>query len=190
MTVPTGETVFIAGSIAISRLHPLVCDRIVRAVDRDMAVVVGDADGADTAIQRVLAARQAASVTVYCSGDRPRNNVGDWPVEHVYPDAPAGTRRWFTAKDIAMAGAADYGLMIWDSRSTGTLSNVIELLGAGKKSVVFVNKHKEFITISDLVGLERLIGVMSDTARGKAERKIHLAERISALRHQQGAFAL
>ena len=52
--MPTSGTVFIAGSIAISRLHPVVCDRIGNAVDRDMAVVVGDADGADTAIQRVL----------------------------------------------------------------------------------------------------------------------------------------
>jgi hypothetical protein len=187
VTVPTSGTVFIAGSIAISRLHPVVCDRITNAVDRDMAVVVGDADGADTAIQRVLADLQTASVTVYCSGDKPRNNIGDWPVEHIYPDAPSGTRRWFTAKDLAMAEAADYGLMIWDSRSTGTLSNVIELLGANKKSVVFVNKNKEFVRVSDLDGLDRLIAMMSATARDKAEQKIRLTNKISALRHQQGA---
>ena len=185
--MPTSGTVFIAGSIAISRLHPVVCDRITNAVDRDMAVVVGDADGADTAIQRVLADLQTASVTVYCSGDKPRNNIGDWPVEHIYPDAPSGTRRWFTAKDLAMAEAADYGLMIWDSRSTGTLSNVIELLGANKKSVVFVNKNKEFVRVSDLDGLDRLIAMMSATARDRAEQKIRLTNKISALRHQQGA---
>ena len=43
-----------------------------------------------------------------------------------------------------MAEAADYGLMIWDAKSTGTLSNVIELLSRKKKSLVFVNKEKEF----------------------------------------------
>jgi hypothetical protein len=190
ITVPTSGTVFIAGSIAISRLHPIVCDRIGNAVDRNMAVVVGDADGADTAIQRVLADRQAGSVTVYCSGDSPRNNVGNWPVEHIYPDAPSGTRRWFTAKDIAMAEAADYGLMIWDSRSTGTLSNIIELLGANKTSVVFVNKAKEFIKVADIDGLERLISMMSMTAKDKAEQKMHLTDKVRALRHRQGALAL
>jgi len=188
--VPTSGTVFIAGSIAISRLHPVVCDRIGNAVDRDMAVVVGDADGADTAIQRVLLDRQARAVTVYCSGDRPRNNVGDWPVEHIYPDAPPGTRRWFTAKDIAMAEAADYGLMIWDTRSTGTLSNVIELLSAGKKSVVFVNKAKEFMKVADVEGLNRLIDLMSVTARDKAEQKMRLSDKVGALRHRQGALSL
>ncbi len=183
------QTVFIAGSIAISRLQPAVCERIASVIERDMAVIVGDADGADTAIQRVLADHEARSVTVYCSGDEPRNNVGGWPVENIYPDAPPGTRRWFTAKDIAMAEAADYGLMIWDSRSTGTLTNVIELLGQTKTSVVFVNKASEFLTISDLDGLDRLVAVMSMSAREKAEQKMRLSERIGALRHRQGALA-
>lgn len=188
--MPTSGTIFIAGSIAISRLHAIVRDRIVGAVDRDMAVVVGDADGADTAIQRVLFERRAESVTVYCSGDQPRNNIGNWPVEHIYPDAPAGTRRWFTAKDLAMADAADYGLMIWDTRSTGTLSNVIELLSADKKSVIFVNKAKEFVKVVDVDGLERLIGMMSVTARDKAEQKMRLSDKVHALRHRQGALSL
>jgi hypothetical protein len=190
MTMPKRETVFIAGSIAISRLHPAICERIGKAVERDLAIVVGDADGADTAIQRVLADRGARAVTVFCSGDTPRNNVGEWPLEHIYPDAPSGTRRWFTAKDIAMAEAADYGLMIWDSRSTGTLSNVIELLGQDKTSVVFVNKNKEFVKVADIDGLERLVDMMSATAREKAEQKMRLTERMAALRHRQGALAL
>ncbi len=184
------QTVFIAGSIAISRLQPAVCERIASVVERDMAVIVGDADGADTAIQRVLADHEARSVTVYCSGDEPRNNVGGWPVENIYPDAPPGTRRWFTAKDVAMAEAADYGLMIWDSRSTGTLSNVIELLGQDKTSVVFVNKNKEFVKVADIDSLERLVDMMSATAREKAEQKMRLTERMAALRHRQGALAL
>ncbi len=38
-----------------------------------------------------------------------------------------------------MARNSDYGLMIWDCKSTGTLSNVIELLRDRKKTVVFAN---------------------------------------------------
>jgi hypothetical protein len=183
-------TVFIAGSIAISRLHPLVEARIEKAVHGDCDIVVGDADGADASIQHSLKNYGARRVTVYCSGDTPRNNVGNWRVESVHPSATPGTRAWFTAKDLEMANTADYGLMIWDSRSTGTLSNVIELLAGGKKSVIFVNKMKAFASVSDVDGLERLIAVMSPTARGKADEKMLLEKRVAALRNEQLAMPL
>ena len=40
-------TVFIAGSIAIKRLHDKVRQRIAKAVTGGLSVVVGDAGGAD-----------------------------------------------------------------------------------------------------------------------------------------------
>jgi hypothetical protein len=179
------ETVFIAGSIAISRLDPRVKERISKAVDAGLSIAVGDADGADTSIQQHLASINAEHVTVYCSGDRPRNNVGDWAVEHVYPDAAPGTRGYYTAKDVKMAEAADYGLMIWDAKSTGTLSNVLELLKARKKSVVFVNKAKAFVTVCDGASLERLLENMSDVAKTKADKKIGLASKLASLNPTQ-----
>ena len=183
--VKVRETVFMAGSIAISRLDPCVKDRIASAVAAGLAVAVGDADGADTAIQQHLADLGAEHVTVYCSGDRPRHNLGDWAVEHVYPDTAPGTRAYFTAKDLVMAATADYGLMIWDAKSTGTLRNVIELLKAKKKAVVFVNKAKAFVTVADGQTLERLLENMPDVSRAKAERMLGLAARVVALGHGQ-----
>ena len=47
-------TVFIAGSIAIKRLHDKVRQRIAKAVTGGLSVVVGDADGADTAITQMI----------------------------------------------------------------------------------------------------------------------------------------
>lgn len=184
------HTIFIAGSIAISRLHPLVKERIGSVVRKGMAVVVGDADGADRSIQEELAALGARQVTVFCSADTPRNNVSDWPVHGVETAAKPGTRRFFTAKDVAMAEMADYGLMIWDAKSTGTLSNVIELLKRGRTSVVFVNKLKEFITVSDVATLRRLIGMMSAHAVQKAEEKIGLSRTVLELEHDQLDLAL
>lgn len=178
-------TVFIAGSISISRLHEKVADRINKIVSSDFNVVVGDADGADTSIQECLQRYRAGKVTVYCTGDSPRNNVAEWPVHRVVSKAKAGTRAYFTAKDLEMARDSDYGLMIWDCKSTGTLSNVIELLREKKKSVVFVNKNKDFVTISDKDGLERLLAFMSDHARAKAEEKIGLAAKIASIAHEQ-----
>ncbi|MEI4920515.1 XRE family transcriptional regulator, partial [Klebsiella pneumoniae] len=85
-------TVFIAGSISISRLHEKVQGRILKIVSSDLNVVVGDADGADTSIQECLRACHASKVTVYCTGEAPRNNIADWPVHRVQSKARAGTR--------------------------------------------------------------------------------------------------
>ena len=84
-----------------------------------------------------------------------------------------------------MAEAADYGLMIWDAKSTSTLSNVIELLSRKKKSLVFVNKEKEFKVVGDVNQLKELITFMSDHAQQKANEKIKLFDRISSLKHDQ-----
>lgn len=181
-------TVFIAGSINIKNLDRKVKDRIDKVVDQKLDIVVGDADGADTSIQSHLFSKGAGQVTVYCSGATPRNNVGDWPQTNVEPEFTPGTRAFFTAKDIEMAKVADYGLMVWDAKSTGTLSNVIELLNRKKKSVVFVNKEKDFKTVGDIEQLMDLVACMSDHAKRKAEEKIRLSEKISALR-QTSMFA-
>jgi predicted XRE-type DNA-binding protein len=174
-------TVFIAGSISISRLHEKVQERINKIVSSDLNVVVGDADGADTSIQQCLHDYRATKVTVYCTGDTPRNNVADWPVHRVHSKARAGSRAFFTAKDLEMARSSDYGLMIWDCKSTGTLSNVIELLREKKKSVVFVNKDKDFVTIADKAGLDHLLRFMSEHARKKAEEKIGLSAKLAEM---------
>ncbi|MBI5130388.1 MAG: hypothetical protein HZA66_13175 [Rhodopseudomonas palustris] len=183
-------TVFIAGSISISRLDAKVKQRIATIAASDLDVVVGDADGADTSIQSCLAEHGAQRVTVYCSGDQPRNNLGGWVVRSVHPTAAPGSRAFFTAKDLEMARVSDVGLMIWDSKSTGTLSNVIELLDRGKKSVVFVNKMKDFVTVGDVAGLELLLTKMSNQARAKAEDKVGLDARLQDLSQKQLSLAI
>jgi hypothetical protein len=178
-------TIFMAGSISISQLHDKVRRRIANIAASDFDVVVGDANGADTSIQNCLSDNGAKRVTVYCSGDQPRNNIAEWPVMKVHPNAAPGSRAFFTAKDLEMAHASDFGLMIWDSKSTGTLSNVLELLGGDKKSVVFVNKIKDFVTVSDVSGLQHLLSMMSDHARAKASDKIDLSIRLQKLSQKQ-----
>lgn len=84
-----------------------------------------------------------------------------------------------------MAEMADIGLMIWDTKSTGTLNNVIELLVRKKKSVVFVNKAKVFKNITTVEQLEELLSYMSEHAKQKANEKIRLFDRIDSLKHEQ-----
>ncbi|QCP48458.1 hypothetical protein FAZ95_04200 [Trinickia violacea] len=178
--------IFIAGSISIKHLDPKVRERIDNIIEADHTVIVGDADGADSSIQAYLFKKGASLTVVYCSGDKPRNNIGHWPVKCVQTKhAAPGSRTFFTAKDIEMAKAADFGLMIWDAKSTGTLRNVIELLRQKKKSVVFVNKAKQFQTVGDVAQLENLVGFMSEPAMRKADEKIRLHDKINELRHEQ-----
>lgn len=177
-------TVFIAGSINIKNLDPKVKERINNIVASDFEVVVGDAGGADTSIQEYLLSLERSRTTVFCSST-PRNNLGQWPARTVDSQHSKGSRAFFTEKDVVMAEAADYGLMIWDAKSTGTLSNVIELLSRKKKSLVFVNKEKEFKVVGDVNQLEELITFVSDHAKQKANEKIKLFDRISSLKHDQ-----
>ena len=81
-----------------------------------------------------------------------------------------------------MAAVSDYGLMVWDAQSTGTLSNVLELLARGKKSVAFLTADWEFAVVGNVQTLNTLIQRMPEEARSKANRKIKLSERISELK--------
>ena len=109
-------TVFIAGSINIKNLDPKVKERINNIVASDFEVVVGDAGGADSSIQEYLLSLEASRTTVFCSGPVPRNNLGQWPARTVASKHSKGSRAFFTEKDLVMAEAADYGLMIWDAK--------------------------------------------------------------------------
>lgn len=178
-------TVFIAGSINIKHLDPKVQERINNIVASEFDIVVGDAGGADSSIQAYLLSLELSKTTIYCSGTSPRNNLGRWPAKTVETRHAVGSRAFFTAKDVVMAEAADFGLMIWDAKSTGTLSNVIELLARKKKTVVFVNKEKSFRVVGNVTQLEELIAVMTDDARQKADAKIKLFDRVASLKHDQ-----
>jgi hypothetical protein len=183
------NTVFVAGSITIRALADEVLERLDNIVRKELHVLVGDADGADTAIQRHLQKAGARAVTVYCSGDRPRNNIGQWHVHCVETSHAPGSRAFFTAKDLAMARAADVGLMVWDAKSTGTLSNVFELLARGRKSVVFVQREQTFVTVGNLVQLDALLSRMSAADRQKADGKMRLEAKLASLRSDAGGLA-
>lgn len=180
-------TVFVAGSITIKKLDPLIVERLKKIVDKNFEVVVGDASGVDSSVQLELKQLGYSATTVFTSDTKPRNNLGEWPVKFVKSDFRPGTRGFYTAKDIKMAEAADYGLMVWDAKSPGTLSNVIELLSRKKSSAVFINKTKEFILIKEPKDIDKLISYMAASSLEKVEDKIKLSERLAHLNNEQMA---
>lgn len=179
--------VFISGSMRIKNINHDVLRRIDNIIDSGFQVLVGDADGVDTSIQSYLVTKEVKSVLVYCTGDQPRNNVGNWNTQNIQTTFSPGTRAYFTAKDLEMADDCDYGLMIWDAKSTGTLSNAIELLKRHKSSLVFVNKEKTFIKVKTVTDLESLISYMSESAISKADKKIRLHSFIQKFKNEQGS---
>ena len=68
--------VFIGGSRRISRLDADVKRRIDRMIEKRLQVLVGDANGADKAVQEYLRTKDYDLVEVFCSGDACRNNRG------------------------------------------------------------------------------------------------------------------
>jgi adenine-specific DNA-methyltransferase len=81
-------------------------------IENGFQILVGDATGADKAVQRYLADKASPNVLVHCMKDHCRNNVGNWPTRQLV--ARRAPRASITAvKDRAMAKAAEYGLMLW-----------------------------------------------------------------------------
>jgi probable addiction module antidote protein len=104
-------------------------------------------------------------VTVFCSGTTPRNNLGTWPIHHVDVPKHAKGFQFFAAKDREMAREADFGLMIWDGKSPGTVLNVLRLAIAGKIAVLFNVPDKDVANIKSVEAWRNFIAHCSDELR-------------------------
>ena len=104
--------VFIAGSRRLSRLNAGVKHRIDTMIEKDFTIPVGDANGADKAVQRYLAEKRYRNVIVHCMAKNCRNNVGDWPTREVLPPKGARGFAYYAARDQAMVDDAAYELML------------------------------------------------------------------------------
>lgn len=141
------KSVFVAGSRAVSRLNPQVKERLDNIMKQNLAVLVGDANGVDKAVQGYLAKCHYSNVVVY-SMDACRNNVGGWPTrQHTAPSEARRDRHYYGIKDLAMAKDATCGFMLWDGESKGTLTNVINLLNSGKKTLLYLSPKKLFFKL-------------------------------------------
>lgn len=129
--------VFVAGSRKISKLSSDVHRKLDEIIAKDLPIVIGDAHGADKAVQQYLYAKGYRDVEVFCSGTRCRNNVGNWPTKHVPVNSSKRDFDFYATKDLRMAEEASFGFMIWDGESAGTLMNVLRLIKQNKKAVIF-----------------------------------------------------
>jgi hypothetical protein len=157
--------VFVGGSRRLSRLNKDVKCRLDRVIEKGLTVIVGDANGADKAVQRYLSSKRYEKVIVFCMAGECRNNLGSWPTRQV--TAASDVRRgslYYGTKDRAMGSEADYGLMLWDGKSRGTLTNIEDLLRREKPVVVYLAADGSFVTLRQLSQLARLRARLTSSA--------------------------
>lgn len=163
--------VFIGGSRAVSRLNDVLRERLNRIISAQHEVLVGDANGADKAVQQFFAESRYPNVTVFCTGLKCRNNIGAWTTAPVAP--PAGVHGGFdfyAAKDREMAKQATHGFMLWDGESRGTFANVRTLVGDGKPVLVYVSPRKRFVDVKSAADIDALVLEAVPAAAGEEPR--------------------
>jgi hypothetical protein len=150
-------TVFIGGSRAVSRLTSVLKEKLDLLVARGDMILVGDANGADKAVQQHLAEQDYTKVVVFCM-ERCRNNIGNWETSMLVGD---GSRvkdfHYYAIKDKAMADRATCGIMLWDGKSRGTLNNVQNLLHDDKPVLVYLAPQKAFFKLTNQQELDQLL---------------------------------
>ena len=100
-------------------------------------------------------------------------------VVEVLEQIPRGARGfdYYSLKDRAMAEAAEYGLMLWDGKSKGTVNNVVNLSRDHKPVVVYVAPTKQFRTIKTFDDIKGLLaqGDSDSVERIVSELHLHVA---------------
>ena len=166
------KKVFIGGSRRISRLSADLRNRLDQIMRKQLMVLVGDANGSDKALQDYLRQRQYSHVSVYCTGGDCRNNLAGWPVTAVTPPHRGRDFEYFTAKDALMAQEADFGFMLWDGRSAGTLVNVARLVALRKQVVLYIAPERMFVTLRSRPELEQVLSAAPAEVRRRVEGHI------------------
>lgn len=119
--------VFIGGSISIKYLDQPVKDKLNELLENGSEILVGDAYGVDSLIQKYCFDKGYKNVTVYTCNYYPRNNLGSFKTQRITAKGVFG-REFYTQKDIAMSNDCDNAFMIWDGYSKGTLNNISSLI--------------------------------------------------------------
>jgi hypothetical protein len=165
-----------------------VQERLTNVVQVGAQVIVGDANGADKAVQKFLSEHEYRRVTVFCSGEECRNNMGRWEMRHI--DAPKGAKGFdfYAAKDRIMAREADYGLMIWDGKSAGTILNILRLLRAGRKAVLINSPERTATNFKTLTDWANFFSSCTPGFRDDVRKRATPDERLSFEPAQQTSF--
>lgn len=172
--------VFFGGSRNLGRLNPAIRTRLRNLITNKHTVLIGDANGVDKAVQSFFAEEGYKDVVVYCVNGEPRNNVGSWPLRAVDSGGRKKDFAYYALKDAQASLDADYGFMIWDGESKGTLNNVLNLIQQGKPALVYRSPSREFIQVKTAGDVARLAASCSLEVVEYLNKKIKLEKRVAS----------
>ena len=158
------EKVFIGGSRRLTKLHGDVVNQLDGIIESRLHILIGDANGADKAVQNYLWERNYANVTVFHSGKKCRNNLGNWDTEQVEPPTKRRDYNYYAAKDKRMAEEANYGFAIWDGKSKGTLHQIQRLRSQDKGVRVYASNRKRLMKSTEVDALLKEISADESNA--------------------------
>lgn len=170
--------VFFGGSRGLGRLNSAIRTRLRNLIANGHTVLVGDANGVDKAIQSFFAEEGYRNVIVFCMDGDCRNNVGNWPIEVVDSNRKKKDFAHFAMKDAKMSLEADYGFMIWDGESKGTLNNALNLLQQGKAVLLYRSPSREFIQVRSIEELQPVLAKCPPEVVEYLNKRIKLEKRV------------
>ncbi len=141
------DKVFISGSISIKTLPEPVKNSLNNIIKNNMQILIGDADGIDTLVQKYCINNNYFNLRIYTINQHPRfiaSKNFDLKIVDV-PDDIKKERERQKQKDIAMTKDSDYCFIIWNCKSKGSYSNIIRAIEYNKKIKVFITDGNKFI---------------------------------------------
>jgi hypothetical protein len=172
--------VFFGGSRNLGRLNPELRTRLRNLITNKHTVLVGDANGVDKAVQSFFAEEGYRDVIVYCMDGECRNNVGNWEIKAINSGGRKKDFSYYAMKDAQASLDADYGFMIWDGESKGTLNNVLNLIHQEKSALVYRSPSREFIQIRSADDIVSLVASCPSDVIEYLNKKIKLERRVAA----------
>ena len=172
--------VFFGGSRSLGRLNSAIRTRLRNLITNRHTVLIGDANGVDKAVQTFFFDEGYQNLIVYCMDGECRNNVGNWPVESVNSGGKRKDFAYFAMKDAKMSLDADYGFMIWDGESKGTLNNVLNLLQCNKSALLYKSPTRDFIQIRSFDEFQSVLDGCPPELLEYLNKKIKLEKRVTA----------
>jgi len=132
---------------------------------------IGDAPGSDTSFQSFFANKQYKNIKIFSSAGYIRNNVGNWDWELIDSGLKSKSNAVHAFKDRYMCKISNSGIMIWDCKSAGTLSNVIDLVRQGKNCYIWVAPDSDLYQFDNQKSLDKWMDAYQDV-KGEALKRL------------------
>lgn len=141
------KKIFISGSISIKSLPTKVKESLLKIINNDFKILVGDANGIDTLVQNFCINNNFFNLSIYYVDEEPRNiESRSFSIKKIKVDEEIKkVRERQTFKDEAMAKDCDYAFVIWDGKSSGSYNNIKNCLKLNKPVKIYLTEQNDFI---------------------------------------------